>query len=65
MQKEKRRDKMSKLDSRLIELHYSGLLDESEVLSRVEELVLTEQYCKMKVYERMFMQSLKEIDFSL
>ena len=59
MQKEKRWDKMSKLDSRLIELHYSGLLDESEVLSRVGELVLTEQYCKMKVYERMFMQSLK------
>lgn len=42
------------MDTRLVEMLYSGLLDENGVISKISQLILTEQYCKLKAYEKRF-----------
>lgn len=63
---DKKWEKLIDMDSKLVETHISGLLDSSDQsLNKVGQLILTEQYCRLKAYESHFLTNLKQIDFSL
>jgi hypothetical protein len=61
----KKWESLQQLDPKLVEMHCYGLLDCDDKSAKISQLILTEEYCRLKIYRSSLEKRLKEVEFSM